>query len=364
MLNIVRGFEMMIKNNQEKENLWNAVKSNKKAFKQKKCCAKDVGLGSCSGNIVSAHSVSRGPNLNKISKSGKVINYNISLSIMEKSNGKTFLRLEEIGTKSSSVFYGFCAKHDRILFSCFENESFTGRPDQCLAITCRTASREWYCKDAASHLPEILHEFGKGTPPEHQHWIKSLLDGYSIGNENGRKDIKNTHDRLFQALAKKEYGILQSLIIKFDKLLPYMFAGAWSPYTDIYGRELQDGFADKPLEQVFISSFAGENCSYVCISWLDANDAPGKIIAEQIKNLSLDQQPETILLTVLESMENVFFNPDWIDALNSNQRELLNSLVASRLDMTSCIPFPLINSNAAFDLPNVERIFYSCDQKT
>ena len=354
---------MMNKNNREKENPWNAVNANKDAFKQKKCCAKDVGLGPCGGNILSAHSVSRGPNLNKISRFGKVMSYGISISIMKKNNGKTFLELKEISTKPASAFYGFCAEHDRILFSCFENESFTGRPDQCLAITCRTASREWYCKDAASHLPEILDEFGKGASPEHQHWIKSFLEEYSIGNENGRKDIKNTHDRLFQALAKKEYGILQSLVIKFDELLPYMFAGAWSPYTDIYGQKLQDGLADKPLEQVFMSSFAGKNCSYVCISWLDANDAPGKIIAEQIKSLPLDQQPETILLTVLENMENVFFNPSWIDALNSNQRELLDTLVANRLDMTSYTPFPLINPNAAFDLPNVERIFYSHNQE-
>lgn len=151
---------------QEKGNPWDAVTANKKAFHEKKCCAQDAGLGSCEGKIIKAHTVSRGPNLTKIARRGKVVRYSASPSELTKNGGK--LTAAEIGIGDASVFYGFCAGHDRSLFSCIENDPFTGRPDQCLAVAYRTLSREFYGKDAASHLRETLRDADKGKLPDHK----------------------------------------------------------------------------------------------------------------------------------------------------------------------------------------------------
>lgn len=124
---------------QPKENPWAAVDVNRKAFSQKKCWARDVGLGDCEGGVIKAHTVSRGPNLAKIAENGHVLQYGASIPDMNKNGGK--LSVKRIGIKDASVFHGFCSKHDREIFSCIENEVFTGRPDQCLAVAYRTMSR-------------------------------------------------------------------------------------------------------------------------------------------------------------------------------------------------------------------------------
>ncbi len=69
---------------QTKEDPWASVDANRKAFSQKKCCARDVGLGSCDGGVIKAHTVSRGPNLAKIAKDGHVVQYGASHSGHEK----------------------------------------------------------------------------------------------------------------------------------------------------------------------------------------------------------------------------------------------------------------------------------------
>lgn len=179
---------------QPKENPWAAVDVNRKAFSQKKCCARDVGLGDCDGGVIKAHTVSRGANLAKIAKDGHVLQYVASIPEMNKNGGK--LSVKRIGIKDASVFHGFCGKHDRELFSCIENEVFTGRPDQCLAVAYRTMSRELYGKDAGTHLRETLRGADKGLKPFEQFMLQKMLDDIDTGNEAARRELKATHDAL------------------------------------------------------------------------------------------------------------------------------------------------------------------------
>jgi hypothetical protein len=81
------------------------VDVNRKAFSQKKCCARDVGLGDCDGGVIKAHTVSRGPNLAKIATNGHVLQYSASIPDMNKNGGK--LSVKRIGIKDASVFPWF-----------------------------------------------------------------------------------------------------------------------------------------------------------------------------------------------------------------------------------------------------------------
>ena len=272
---------------QTKGNPWDAVNANRNAFSRKKCCARDVGLGDCDGNVIKAHTVSRGPNLTKIAKDGHVLHYVASISDMNKNGGK--LSVKKIGIKDASVFYGFCSKHDRELFSCIENEAFTGRPDQCLAVAYRTMSRELYGKDAGAHLRETLREADKGLKPLEQSAIQQMLDVIDTGNEAARRELRATHDALTSALVDTRSDTLSSVVFEFTAPLPFMFAGAWSPFTDLNGRELQAGYIDELLEQILVSSFASDSSTMICVSWRNTKIATGQVIAEQLLALSDDQ---------------------------------------------------------------------------
>lgn len=342
---------------QPKENPWAAVDVNRKAFSQKKCWARDVGLGDCEGGVIKAHTVSRGPNLAKIAENGHVLQYGASIPDMNKNGGK--LSVKRIGIKDASVFHGFCSKHDREIFSCIENEVFTGRPDQCLAVAYRTMSRELYGKDAGSHLRETLRGADKGLQPFEQFMLQKMLDEIDTGNEAARRDLKATHDALTAALVAARTDVLSSLIFEFAAPIPFMFAGAWSPFTDLHGAELQKGYVDELLEQVFVSSFAGESSAMICISWRNIDGAPGKVIADQLEELADETRASACLQFVMKHVENVFFNPDWFGALDEKQKERLDQLAADGIDPMGSVPSMPVRLDVDLRLPRSIRSFHA-----
>lgn len=337
------------RDSQPKGNPWAAVDANKKAFSKKKCYARDVGLGSCDDAVIKAHTVSRGPNLAKIAKDGHVLHYAASITDMNKNGGK--LSVKTIGIKDASVFHGFCSKHDRELFSCIENEAFTGRPDQCLTVAYRTMSRELYGKDAGAHLRETLRGADKGLEPFKQLILQKMLDKIDTGNEAARREQKATHDALTTALVDARFDTLSSVVFEFAEPLPFMFAGAWSPFTDVHGRKLQKEYVDELLEQIFVSSFAGESRAMVCVSWRDIDDAPGHVIAKQLMALPNDQRASACLQFVVKHIENVFFNPDWFQALSDKQRKWLDQLAADGIDVMGSVASMPLKLDMDFQLP-------------
>lgn len=231
------------------ESPWAAVEKNKKAFSEKRCFAKGSGLGACEGQIVRAHSVSKGANLNRIAENGHVLGYTTDIAKLRRNNGKIIA--EKIGVQRASVFNGFCALHDRDLFSCLENEEFLGRPDQCLAIAYRTLSRELYGNEASASIPEILRGADKGRSFEEQLLLQCKLDLIKTGNSAAVREVRSTHSLLMRALEENNPGVLSSVVFDFETPLPFSFAGAWSPFFDFEGNKLQNGLVDTLLEQIF-----------------------------------------------------------------------------------------------------------------
>lgn len=340
---------------QTKDNPWSAVEVNKKAFESKKCFASGADLGECNGSIIKAHTVSKGPCLSKISEQGHVLGYRASVADLQKNSGQFVLT--KIGINNASVFHGFCAKHDRDLFSCIENEPFIGRADQCLAVAYRTVSRERYGKDASSHLRETLRGADKGLELVDQYLLQQWLSDIDVGNSAARKDIAATHDLLTHALENGDYAILKSLVIEFDEVLPFMFAGAWSPFTDFYGRTIQDGFEDELLHQLIVSSFPNERGSKICLSWVNHPAAPGKTIADQIRQLPIEQIGSACFQLIAKHIENIFFRPSWINQLGSEQLKQISSLVADGVDLMGSVPSRELLPELDYSLPSCINVF-------
>lgn len=335
--------------NQERESISVFLNTNKKSFNIKKCCANNVGLGECSGKIIKAHTVSRRPNLSRIAEKSCVLCYGIDDIRKSEMSGR--LTIKSLGIGNASTFFGFCLKHDRELFSIFENEAFIGKPKQCLAHAYRTLSRELYGKEASTHLRETLRGADKGMSIQDQIIYQKALDEIEIGNEAARREFKATHDTLTKALANREYYVLKSYILEFTSSLPFMFSGAWSPFTDLYDKTLQSGESDENLSQIFFSSFSENNSAMICISWLDTENAPGKVITDQILALPASIQASACIQIVVKHVENVFFNPKWFNDLTRPQRVKLDALAASGLDFMGSIPSEPIQLKLELNLP-------------
>lgn len=336
---------------QEKINPWDAIESYKKIFHTKKCFAKNSGLGECNGKIIRAHTVSRGPNLSKIAQSGKVITYRYDINKHD-----MLLRPIKIGISEASVFNGFCQKHDRVLFSCIENEKFTGRPDQCLAIAYRSISREFYGKDAQSQIEPVLRDSDKGKPLHEQIHTQELLDIINIGVNQSKIDINATHKKLTQAIIERNEKFLNSIIIEFNEIIPFMLAGAWTPFTDLFGNNIQDGRSPLPLEQLIVSSFIDKEFSYICISWVSTPNSPGDIISNQISNIPKEKLASICLQFFQKHLENIFYNPNWFNSLSDSNKSLISRLVQSGVDLYGSIPDAKLDFQNNLNLPSASSV--------
>lgn len=316
-----------------------------------------MGLGECDGNVIRAHTVSRGSNLSAIAEEGHVLHYTNDVAKMVKNGSK--LTIEKVGLKNASVFNGFCSKHDRELFSCLENETFLGRADQCLAATFRTMTRELYGKDAASHLRETLRSGDKGLHPRQQALYQQMLEDADKGNAAARRELTATLVALTKAMSSGNTDSLGFVVLEFETDLPFMFAGAWTPFTDLYGGELQIGYLEALLQQVCFTSFATSEGTMICISWSDSMDAPGKIIAEQIRALPSEQQASVCLQIVTKHIENIFFKPSWFEALSDEQREQLDLLAFDGMDARGLVPSIPLRFDIGFGLPLAAKVIVS-----
>lgn len=338
---------------QQRGSPWEALAANRKAFQQKKCWAENVGLGLCKGSIIRAHTISKGPNLSKIAKNGHVLHYGADAADFKKTSRN--LLVKSIGIKDASVFNGFCADHDRILFSSIENERYSGRPDQNLAVAYRTLSRELFGKDATAEMKSILRGADKGWDLQAQIRLQAVIQQMDKGNEASRRELRATHNALTNALVQQQFGVLRSLVIEFDGRLPFMVAGAWSPLSDLNGATLQNAYVDELLEQIFFASFSGDVVDFICVSWRDTHDAPGQFIASQIAELPEDQKANLCLQFMVKHVENIFFDPTWFYGLNQMQRTLLDKLAFSGIDITGAPPSETLRPDIEFVLPQAIR---------
>ena len=342
---------------QEPESPWIAVETIRKAFQFKKCSADGGALGACSGKIIHAHTVSRGANLAKIARNGKVVTYGGGYDVLEKSGGK--LVPKEVGINQASTFNGFCAGHDARLFSCVENNEFSGRPDQCLAIAYRNLSRDLYAKDAAAAMQDALRGSDKGRSLQEQVAIQKQLTIANFGNDLARGELRASHDKVTRALAANNAGVLRTLIVECQDMLPFMTASAWSPINDLWGKEIQPAWNDAVLEQIFLSTFLGNDKSFVCLSWLEVDPAPGQIIADQITSLPATTQLNALLQFAVKHAENVFFSPAWFEALPVAERTFLDSLAADGLAEMGITPKVPLRVELNFNLPPSRAAYYA-----
>ncbi len=56
------------------------------------------------------------------------------------------IKFEECGVSETSVFLGFCQKHDRVLFACLETEKFVCSSNQLAMLYFRAVAKEYYAK--------------------------------------------------------------------------------------------------------------------------------------------------------------------------------------------------------------------------
>lgn len=294
-------------------------------FKRETCYAPKNLLLDCN-KIIKSHTVSKSSGLSDIADdTNHVLGLKQNLSNFQKN--KENPRFEKIGINNASTFKGFCAKHDKLLFSCFEDKPFTGVGEQCKALTYRAVAREIYAKENAVESAKFMRRNAdRGKPLLLQIMIQEDIYAYKLGSEMALHELYKLKSSLEAELLDNSNNSYNFLVIESASPLPIVVSSITNPTHDFENKYLQDlANLEEKAEQLVFNAFTSERKGIVVFSWLKK----AKVIDKFMNSLlEIDKKDMFSYLVnfFFSCAENTFISPDWWNTLNTEQQQKIEAL--------------------------------------
>lgn len=214
-----------------------------------------------------------------------------------------------VGQKTAVTFPGFCHTHDSALFRCLDQGSFSGTPEQLLALTYRSTCREACSKHqmVACNLPRALDE---AAPP--------FLTMLAISEMKNCIRLLAWKQELEEMLTggKNELG---AYVVEFAVRPSMLASGTFSFPMTFTGKKL-----DARYEWMTLSILPSSNAGFAVFTWSKRASKNPSLLVKSFKSISRELQSAALVNLILEVSENFFFAPDWWNGLpQSRQTGLL-----------------------------------------
>lgn len=270
----------------------------------------------CEGGIISAHTLSVSLMLRPLSRDGKV--YALKPNLPPKP-GEQPVEFALRGLKETSVFNGFCSKHDKALFSPIEDSNFVCSKEQLFIFAYRAVAKEAYLKRKQAEGMPTPEEIKKihGITEDLQFSREALI--HQAASLRGAEEIERLKSRLDGHLLNGDYGRLITTVFELAFPPPISASFVFSPDFDFKGNYLQDfEDSDTDLSQLMVSLFPTSTGGFLLLSYEDtANNAPSRIV-ESLKAQQDFSSSVTWLIAC--QTENFAISPEWFEGLSDKER--------------------------------------------
>lgn len=293
--------------------------------KRETCYAPENLLSECN-KIIKSHTISKSSGLSDIADDiNHVLGLKQNMSNFRKN--KENLRFEKIGINNASTFKGFCAKHDKLLFSCFEDKPFIGTQKQCTALTYRSVAKEIYAKENAVEAANFMRRNAdRGKPLFSQIIIQEEIYAYKLGSEDAISVLYTLKSSLDYELSSNSDNPYRFLVIESARPLPVVVSSITNPTHDFKDQDLQSlANLEETAEQLVFNAFTSNNKGFIVFSWLKN----AEVINEFINSLlEIDKKDMFSYLVnfFFSSAENTFISPDWWNTLGTEQQQKIEAL--------------------------------------
>jgi len=308
------------------------MKDQSKIYTQDKCYAPDDLQHECSEKIIKAHTVSRSANLKPISKSDHVYCFEANLGGMIKTNGQLTITKKSI--KKTSIFHGFCSKHDTELFKKVDL-GFEISNEHIFLNHYRTLTRELYLKEKNSIFQSgKMKEYDKGMSLIDQIIYQSQISGISMGTDVGERDLKKVKSILDEKLISNNYDGIKYYALIIDSVPEIMSTGVWVVSSDFENNQLADlSILENSYNSMSVSTLLySNNKGILLFSWEDSIDCPECTqFIQTLNKLSNDEKVKAIVYWLFSVNENIYFSPDWWEALDPSKQEQISQVFHSTL---------------------------------
>lgn len=297
------------------------IKRFKRTFSAKTCLSP---FRDCEGSIIAAHTISKQAMLRPVSRNGQVYVPEPPDLFNPEKGRPTELMLKGIG--ETSVFYGFCGKHDKLLFMPIEDEPFYCRPNQLFLHAYRAVAKESYLKvKQAASFPTVediraVH----GIPEETVMQFSVLAELFQVGSKRGAEEIEQFKSRMDSHLLASEWLRVKTTIVPLKKQPTIVCNFSYAPDFDFAGKYLQDfeNFQNNlsPLMVTILPD--AKDGGFVLLSHFDdANPAPRNMIKSL---LAQDDFTSSLIWMVICYAENFAASPQWYESLPESERRTIN----------------------------------------
>ena len=328
--------------------------------KHSECNAPESMKKECVSKIINAHTVSKSSSLKPISRDGHVYKMAYDIMMLEKNKGQVEVVKE--GINKASTFTGFCAKHDKELFSAIEDEAFIFSNEQLSLIIYRALVHEIQMKkNAIKSISSAKSIADSGAPLIRQLFIQyqlnQTIDQFKVGVKDLQK-YKDAHERIFK---EKDYSSLKYVVIEFDKPLPIMASGCNAPTTDFDSNILQSlEDANAEIGSLFYSSLSCNGKGYFCFIWNNTfPDAPERFVKSFYDKFVVNSQISgtPLLNFLIERCENIYLECDWWDGLPDKKKRDVKKFFVHTIKNGET--FPYIDNLTPLQSTNITTNFSS-----
>jgi len=285
----------------------------------KKCSAKGI-IDECHGNIVKAHSISKSGSLKKIAVAGHVMGTKANLSELHKNNGN--VTLGSVGINTASTFTGFCAHHDKTLFSPLEDKPIILDDTQLFLLAYRAIARELFAKELNSETADFMRSADKGFEPMVQILMQHIASEFSAGVNLALNELKLIKAKMDDMLASQNYTKLKHFVVSFSETPEILVGGTTQPDFDFDGTELQEfGNPDAMMSHIIFNSITFDNRGCFVFSWIDEHDEICRKFIDSLARLEKQEMENALIRFSYSYSENTWASPSWWESADASVKK-------------------------------------------
>ncbi|HEY2626414.1 MAG TPA: hypothetical protein VGI41_06655 [Candidatus Udaeobacter sp.] len=266
-----------------------------------------------------------------IAQNGHVIQFKVE-PIAEPLTG-LFVAPKRVGLNEATTFFGFCDKHDSVLFHPLESTQFNFQPKQIALLGYRAVCRDLYQKEAEIAGADAMRNYIAVNPDipgfrqkDFRHQIMR------VARLNAQKNLSRARDAFAKLLAPGGEKSLRYFAIHFSDVPVYFASSAFLPEWDFNGNKLQDLSRLDDFYPICFSVWAKGNESAVVFCWHKSADNVCNPFIDSLRESQAHRLANRILGMAFEYSENIVFRADWWESIPHRDQQYLAKRVMSGVE--------------------------------
>ncbi|KIL23505.1 hypothetical protein B4134_0815 [Bacillus safensis] len=273
------------------QSLFDTVEKNKRKARISHCLHPES--ENCSGKIVRSHAIQNNRILNKLAVNGM-------LKTMDGESHMMFQDVDTKGRKQATTFKGFCSFHDKKTFQPIEDFEFNESAEQLFLYTYRALAWSFHKKlEQVNHIILNMESLkNKGF-----HFSDDLMLHNSM-HLLGHFENESTLKRFNGYLQNENYERVSSYVWTIPYEIKFAVSTMLTIEHDIKGNMINNIKSFRPLKNIYLNIFPGNQESYLLWTW-ESNHEILEKFAKQFDSLK-DKDKKNYLNNNL---------PRWTDAI-------------------------------------------------